>query len=298
MLMPYLRTRSGGALAAAFAFATFVAACQDNAGPGTPALSQSQADSLAEQIVLDADAENDVATTSGVGAFDLVGGSSSAMALNGSACVPTVSPLPIVNTDGDRAPDSIRITFANCANSWPLHTDSISGSIDVIDPTPAAAGANVRFAFTDLRHKRVFTLSNLFTSVTLNGVRQAARTNTTLQHTVTDFTTDYVFRNGGTASHNRDWSSNFTADVAGSITFDSPLPSGTWTIAGTSSWARGSRTHQVTIATSPPLHFNASCTVVPRFDAGTLTAVVTRNGNQSTVTVAFTACGTYTVTRS
>jgi hypothetical protein len=37
---------------------------------------------------------------------------------------------------------------------------------------------------------------------------------------------------------------------------------------------------------------------VPRFDAGTLTAVVTRNGATSTVTVQFTACGTYTVTRS
>jgi len=107
-----------------------------------------------------------------------------------------------------------------------------------------------------------------------------------------------VFRNGSTANHTRNWSATFTADVAGSITFDSPLPSGTWNLAGTSTWTRGSRTHQVTVTTNPALHFNASCTVVPRFDAGTLTAVVTRNGTVSTVTVQFTACGQYTVTRS
>jgi hypothetical protein len=54
----------------------------------------------------------------------------------------------------------------------------------------------------------------------------------------------------------------------------------------------------VTVTTNPALHYNATCTVVPRFDAGTLTAVVTRNGATSTVTVQFTACGTYTVTRT
>jgi hypothetical protein len=145
----------------------------------------------------------------------------------------------------------------------------------------------------------LFTLSGLWTSVTLNGVRQAARDASTLQHTVTDFRTDFVFRNGGTASHVRSWSSTFTADVAGSIQFDAVLPSGLWSIAGTSTWTRGSRAHQVTVSTSNPgLHYNAACTVVPRFDAGTLTAVVTRNGTQSTVSILFTACGQYTVTRT
>jgi hypothetical protein len=294
--MPYHRHLS--VLTAALACTALLAACQDNAGPSNPSLTQAQADSLSEQMLIDADAEIDAATSSGVGAFDLRAGGSGELALNGSACVPTVSPTPIVNTDGDRAPDSVRVAFANCANTWPLFTDSLSGSIDLIDPTPAAAGANIRFVFTNLRHKRVYTISNLFTSITLNGTRQAARTTSTLQHTITDFTTDFVFRNGGTATHARTWTANFNADVAGSIAFDAPLPSGTWTLAGTSSWTRGSRSHQVTVATNPPLHFNATCTTVPRFDAGTLTAVVTRGGTQTTVTVNFTACGQYTVTRS
>jgi len=280
------------------AFAVVAAACSDGAGPSQPALSTVQADSLAEQLVLDADAENDAATASGGGSFSIVAGSPTELSLNASACVPTVSPTPIMNSDGDRAPDSVRISFANCANTWPFHVDSISGSIDLVDPSPNAAAASIRTRFTDLRHKRLYTLSGLWTSVTLNGVRQAARDASTLQHTVTNFTTDFVFRNGGTASHARSWSANFTADVAGSILFDAALPSGLWNISGTSSWTRGSRAHQVTVSTSPALHYNAACTVVPRFDAGLLTAVVTRNGTQSTVTVQFTACGQYTVTRT
>jgi hypothetical protein len=160
------------------------------------------------------------------------------------------------------------------------------------------AGAGLKTVFGALTHKRVFTISGLWTSVALNGVRLATRDASVLQHSVTDFTTDYVFRNGGTASHERTWTSTFTADVAGSIAPDTPLPSGTWNVAGTSIWTRGARSHQVAVTTSPALHYDASCTVVPRLDAGTLTAVVTRNGAVSTVTIEFTACGTYTVTRS
>lgn len=274
-------------LAAALALVALGAAC-DNVGPGEAALSDSQADSLAEVMTTDMDAEIDAATSSGA---------SAGMELNVGVCLPTISPTPVVNTDGDRTPDSVRIAFAACANTWPFHTDSISGSIDLIDPSPAVAGLSAKFVFTSLAHKRVFP-GGLFTSITLNGVRQASRDSSVLQHTVTGFTTAYVFRNGGTASHTRTWSSIFTADVAGSIARDAALPSGDWSVAGTSSWTRGSRTHQVTVSTNPDLHFNSTCTVVPRFDSGTAVAVVTRDGATSTVTVQFTACGQYTVTRS
>ena len=67
---------------------------------------------------------------------------------------------------------------------------------------------------------------------------------------------------------------------------------------GTSSWTRGQRSYSLTVTTNPPLHYNASCTAAPRFDAGKLTAVVVRNSQTVTVTIEFTACGEYTVTRS
>ena len=92
--------------------------------------------------------------------------------------------------------------------------------------------------------------------------------------------------------------STFTADVAGSIVPQQPLPSGNWSIGGTSSWTRGANTYALTVTTGPALHYNASCTTAPRFDAGTLTVVATRGGRTATLTIAFTACGERTVTRS
>jgi hypothetical protein len=282
-------------LAAATLLLVFAAACEgNNSGPSEPALTNAQADSVAEVVTMDMDAEIDAATSTGasVGALSL-----SSPQLNGSFCMPTISPTPVVNTDGDRAPDSVRIEFAPCANTWGHHIDSISGSIDLIDPTPTVAGKNIRFEFNELRHKRVFR-SGLFTSVSLDGSRAASRDSSVIEHSVTDFITAYVFRSGDSATHTRSWTSTFTADVEGSIQRDFRLPSGNWNITGTSEWVRGDRTHELSVTTDPQLHFNAECDQVPRFDSGTIEAVVTRNGATSTVTVEFTACGTYTVTRS
>ena len=281
------------ALTFAVAFLAMIAACDDDtsAGPDEPALTNAQADSVAEVVTMDMDAEIDAATTSGGTTF-LMSSSS-----NAGICIPTVTPSPVVNTDGDRAPDSVRIAFGPCANTWGNHVDSISGSVDLVDPAPTVAGKNIRIVFNDLRHKRVFG-SGAVTSLTLDGTRTASRDSSVLQHAVTDFSTQYVFRNGGTASHERTWSSTFTADVAGSIERDAALPSGIWDVTGTSMWTRGAGTHQLTVSTDPDLHYNATCTVAPRFDSGTTTVVATRGSAMSTVTIQFTACGTYTVTRS
>ena len=69
-------------------------------------------------------------------------------------------------------------------------------------------------------------------------------------------------------------------------------------IAGTSTWTHGSNSYSLAVTTAPALHYNASCTVAPRFDAGTLAMTVTKNGVTSNVTIQFTACGQFTVTRS
>jgi len=70
------------------------------------------------------------------------------------------------------------------------------------------------------------------------------------------------------------------------------------TINGSSTYTSGTNNYSLSVSTNPPLHHNAGCTVQPRFDAGTLTASVTKNGTTSHVTIQFTACGQYTVTRS
>lgn len=281
-------------------FALAVAACTDSNSPLTPALTQAQADSVAEVVTADVQSEIDAATLNGGGLnpFPAALAVSTIQSSASAACAPTHSPASPGNADGDRVPDSVRIDFAGCVIVRPLFTDTVSGTIDIIDPTPAAADHALKQVFTDFRHVEVNNISLLWRSQTVNGVRQVARDSSVLTQSATNLRTDYVFRNGQTATHVRTWSSTFTADVAGSIHPDTILPSGTWGVSGTSSWTSNSRTWSITVVTNPALHYDAGCTVGPKFDSGTLTAVVTRNGNTSTVTITFTACGQYTVTRS
>ena len=275
-----------------------VACSNDGTAPGAPLLSQAQADSLSEQLTLDAEDEILGATASGDASFSAVAPTAPPSAGVTARCTPTRSPASPTDTDNDGVADSVRLDFADCVFSWPFETDSLRGTIDVLDPTKALPDHAVERIFTNLAHVRVFTISGKQTSETRNGTRMTSRDATSLQNSETNFRTDYVFRDGSTATHVKTWTSTFTADVAGSIQHDQALPSGTWNVNGTSSWTRGTRTYSLTVTTNPPLHYNATCTAFPRFDAGTLTAAITRNGETMNVVVQFTACGRYTVTRS
>lgn len=119
------------------------------------------------------------------------------------------------------------------------------------------------------------------------------------------FTTSFVGPDGGTGSHARNWESVFTADVAGSIQRDQPLPAGVFAISGTGEWTRSRDGRSVTASFvtstgAQGLHFNPACeTAGPPFDSGSLTVVATnRQGATSTIVVTFTACGQYSVERS
>jgi hypothetical protein len=288
-----------GLLAIAGVLGLGAAACvNDGTAPATPLLSQSQADSIAEQVAFDAEDENAGATMSGVAGAGAAASFAGVGTLGLSRCAPTRSPASPGDADTDGVPDSVRIDFTGCVLSFPLETDTVRGTVDVLDPTPVVADHAVERIFTDLARVRVYTISGKFTAETRNGTRRTQRDATTLENTETNFRTDYVFRNGGTATHVKTWMSSFTTDVAGSIQPEQPLPSGSWSIGGTSSWTRGPSSYSLTVTTSPPLHYNASCTAAPRFDSGTLVAVVVRDGRTTTVSIHFTACGQYTVTRS
>jgi len=289
--------------AGATAALVLVTACNNESGtaPTTPVMSQAQAESLATTVVADIAGEIGTATMDGAGGlaatapFDASAPAGSAAA---TQCIPPETPIPVVNSDNDGVPDSVRFDYAGCVISRPLSIDSISGTIDLIDPTKLVTDHAVERVFTDFRRATVNLVSGKKSSVTDNGTRMASHDGTTLQSSETNFRTDYVYGNGSTAEHVRTWESIFTADVAGSIMRDALLPSGTWSVNGTSSWTRGQRSYSLTVTTNPALHYNASCTAAPRFDAGKITAVVVRNSQTVTVTIEFTACGVYTVTRS
>jgi len=291
------------ALAGATAALVLVTACNNESGtaPTTPVMSQAQAENLATTVVADIAGEIGTATMDGAGGLAATApfdASAPAGSATTTQCIPTETPTPVVNSDNDGVPDSVRFDYTGCVISRPLSLDSISGTIDLIDPTKLVADHAVERVFTDFRRVMVNLVSGKKSSVTDNGTRMASHDGTTLQSSETNFRTDYVFGDGSTAEHVRTWESIFTADLAGSIMRDALLPSGTWSVNGTSSWTRGQRSYSLTVTTNPALHYNASCTAAPRFDAGKITAVVVRNSQTVTVTIEFTACGVYTVTRS
>lgn len=284
--------------AGAVVAAALIAACNtDNMSPGkTPALSRAAAESLGQVMVANVESELDGITLSGASIGPAFAAPAGPMADDGLRCIPDFSPTPVVNSDSDRVPDSVRITFPNCAFAEGNEADTISGSIDVIDPTPAATDRALQLVFTDFR--RVEVEDGRTRSSLVNGTRESIRDANEISQRETAFHTVFTFGDDRTATSDRDWNATFTADVPGSIQPDTRLPSGTLDVAGTATFTRDTNSFALTVSTNPVLHYNAGCTTRPKFDAGTFMATVTRNGATSNVTIAFTACGTFTVTRS
>src|SRR3989449_1893940 len=281
-------------LLAATALALGLAACSSMEGPNA-ALTQQEAQSVADVVVADAASLADATSYDAASGVPMA--SVPASATTAQPC-PAISPLPVVNRDADMPPVSVPFDSTGCVIQRPLEPVTLSGMIDFVDPTPTVPDHSHRTRFTDFTRTVTKLLSGRTTSIELNGVRTFTGTADALEHSETNFRTDYTYADGSTATHVKTWSSTFTADVPGSIAFGSPLPSGIWNIAGTSTWTHGDRTYSLSVTTNPPLHYNADCTVAPKFDAGTISAVVTRSSGMTTITVQFTACGQYTVTRS
>ena len=220
-----------------------------------------------------------------------------AMATSSASCMPTRTPSPPTNSDGDPVPDSVRIDFTGCTFTGDAHTVTLSGSIDIVDPTPTTPDRAFRTRSNAFTRTVTSSATGTTRSVVENGVRSVVGSADQIQ--LLDTTqTDYTYGSGATASHARKWLATFAADQAASIQMGSRLPSGNWTISGSSTFTSGTNSYSLSVTTGDPLHYNTSCSVEPRFDSGTLTAVVTKAGVSTTVTIHFTACGQYTVVRS
>ena len=191
----------------------------------------------------------------------------------------------------------MRIDFTGCTFTGDGHTVTLSGSIDIVDPTPGTTDRAFRTRSNAFTRTVTNSTTGTTRSVVENGVRSVVPTADQVQLADT-MTTEYTFASGTTASHVRKWLATFTADQAGSIQVGSRLPSGDWTIAGTSAYTSGTNSYSLSVTTSDPLHYNTSCSVEPRFDSGTLTVQVTKGTTSTTVTITFTGCGQYSVSKS
>ncbi len=291
-------TRNAGTLAAATLAALVIAACTDTQSPtSTSGLTQPQAQAVGDVVASDIATLPEGMTFSASGSGQLAQLAPPAAVGTTPACTPSRTPASPANSDGDPIPDSVHVDFAGCTSSSGSYTVTVSGTIDFVDPTPTTTDFGLRTRYTDFTRSVANTATNQTRSTKENGVREVIASASGLQETETNFRTDHTFFDGTTASHVRDWSVTFTPDQGGTIQHDH-LPSGTLAVSGTSTWTSGSNSYSLSINTDSPLHYNATCTVGPRFDAGAVTTKVTKNGVTTTVTVTFTACGQYTVQRS
>ncbi|HKW40232.1 MAG TPA: hypothetical protein VJN39_03190 [Gemmatimonadales bacterium] len=291
-----------GRVAAGIVAAALFAACSTSpsTSPQNPVISQPEASAVAEVVTTDAASLAGGATLAAATGmpFDLAPmPGAPAMSPTATSCTPTRTPSPVTNSDGDPVPDSVNIAFTGCTFTFDGHTATLSGSFDIVDPTPTVTDRSFRTRSHDFTRSVTNTTTGTTRSVVENGVRSVVGTPDQIQITDT-MTTDYTFASNATAQHVRKWLATFTADQAGSIQLGAPLPSGSLSVGGSSTWTSGANSYSLAVTTSAPLHFNASCTVEPRFDSGTITVVVTKGTVSTTVTIQFTACGQYTVTRS
>jgi hypothetical protein len=296
--MPSYFIRPG--LAAVAAGVLLLAGCSESSGP-SPAggLTGTQVADLGEAVSADlADlvdaSEFNPATGVELGApragFQAAGGP--------PVCQVSVSPFPPVNSDADAVPDSVRFDFSACDfQRGPMHV-SMDGTIDLVDPFPTTTGYHWRSRFTDFAHTDSNTVTHRWLSVRHNGEREVGASPDTLGHLITGFVTEITNSAGRHATHTKDWVAHFTADTPGTIAHGQPLPAGTWTLDGSSTWTKLEGTWSVATQTTVPLHFDPSCTLRPRIDRGQLALVVTRNAVVTNVLITFTACGSYTVTKS
>jgi len=283
-------------LVAALAGALVACSTDQMASPHTAILSQAQADSVGDVVTADVQNELDVATASGGLGF-IPGAPVGPLTGPPTFCVPQISPTPPADADSDGVPDSVRIVFDNCVIGF-RSQDTVRGTIDIVDPTPTITDRSVKQVFTDF--DRIFADRHGHeASLSVNGTRQVIRDSAEIAQSSTDFSTIYTFADSDSVADLRNWAIVFTADVPGSIQRDAPLPSGTLTINGSSTLTfNDSTVYALAVTTPTTLHRDATCTTRPQFDAGKVVAVVTRHGATATITIEFTACGQFTVTKS
>lgn len=299
---------------AAIAASTLAACSGDSTAPGSQAsLSQTDADAAADVVVSDLSDQADGATSTSSGAnFSLVrapsGGPGQAVtALAAPAWYSTAcSPAPTVSTNGS----TTTYVFDHCAISRliPLETLTRTGEVTV---TLEPGSRTVAFTSFQRTWERISfrTGKTITTSATQNGTRNISGDATMLEFhaygsgdpAATFFETDFTHEDQSTSRHRRNWHSGFTADVAGSIALNQPLPAGVWSLNGTSTWIRNpgaaNEKSWTFTTTGSSVHYSPTCNAAPQFDSGTLTVDAANSQNTRTAefTITFTDCGKYTV---
>ena len=271
------------------------AACapdRPTAPKGSPSLSDAEAQLVGHEVAGEVE---DVAASFTLGgllvpSFPSAGiAPSDAIQRASAANCPTITPNPPVDTDGDRIPDDLTISFTlpDCSFARNGATFEITGSIHITDLSSTDFG--IRVVFDNLDHKFTRDGGATFESK-LNGARQVLHSASSFDlHDST--TVDLTSSDHGAAQLAKAWVVTFTVDAG--ETFDGlrRLPSGNLTVDGNMSRTRGTASHSFAVTTVTPLHHDATCQERPAFTAGELQIVKTGPDGTVTIHVVFNGCG-------
>jgi hypothetical protein len=203
------------------------------------------------------------------------------------ACV-TVTPSPLVDTDGDSVPDSATYTF-DCSKDGVIFASTKTGTLVVSDPSNVA-GVWGFDSTSDL----IETNTNKITNKTVTEVRKGSRSprktadqvvqshNITVTRSVTD---------QPTATITNLWNYTFNATTAGSIVMGQPLPAGTASLAGNWSYSRDGKSRTYTVSTISPLQFDPTCTDRLKIVGGKVRGTLSNNSGDGFIEITFGACG-------
>jgi hypothetical protein len=303
--------------------AAFLAACSgSNTTPGAVSapMSATEANAAADVVVNDVGAQMEGATSTSASTSFLAssGGSGISAYVNGTVSearsapwwLTGCTPAPTKVVSGTTA----TYTFTNCTLSRLAPRVEKVVRNGVVAITADTGLRSIVFTnFTRDVTRLSFRTGNIETwSDSRNGTRKYTRTDSTSfafavygATTADPFVSTYTGPDSATGSHSRQWNTSFTADTAGTLLRNQPLPNGVFAVNGNSTWSRtkadSTKTWSLTTTTGTAgVHYSAACDATGLgFDSGTLTTVATdKNGVKTTITITFTACGQYTVAKS
>lgn len=215
----------------------------------------------------------------------------------GMAAPPMLSagPCPatddLTDTDGDGIPDDVTFTYSPVDCSF---GDAVSGvieldgSIRVVDQSPTLV------AFTGTMSDFSVNFEEQggdFVNTTVNGTRgvTVSPSSASLNE---NLTLDLVASSGGqtlAARLTTNWNADF--NTGGTIAADQDLPSGTFTLDGTTTWLFNGESLAFSVDTHTPLAYDAACAAEQRFTSGELRALVEGNDEGAFVRITYTGCG-------
>lgn len=236
----------------------------------------------------------------GYASFGSVSPASLSAGLSAQAAKPgcvTVSPSPVVDTDGDGVPDNATYTF-DCSRDGALFASSKTGTVQISDPS-ATAGVWGFDSNIDLTESTTNKLKGITVTDVRTGSRSPRKTGDQIVQSH-NITTKRSVTGESDATIQNQWNLTFTATTPGSIVMGSALPAGSIQLAGSYSFTRDAVTRTWTASTPTPLGYDPGCTSDLKIVSGKL--VLTLSGTASgggTLEVVYNACGTDpTVTRT